>query len=156
MIDPVLWYRVYTCSMETQVTKKFTIGSLAKAADVGVETVRFYERKGLLEQPRKTSAFRTYSQDDARKIKFIKRAQDLGFTLNETKELMEMEVCSKSTRPTLKTKAEKKIKEVKQKIEDLKRMQTSLKKFAKACGTKNSSTQECGLLSCFENNWDCC
>ncbi len=133
-----------------------TIGVLAKEAGVGTETIRFYERKGLIKQPKKLAAFRHYSLLDVRKIKFIKRAQDLGFTLNEAKEVLEMEVCSKNTRPKLQNKAQEKIKEVEAKIEDLKRMKETLKKFEKTCGTKNTSTQECGILDCFENDWDCC
>lgn len=140
--------------METQ--KKLTIGSLAKLAAVGVETVRFYERKGLIDQPKKSGAFRYYTREDARKIAFIKRSQDLGFTLKETKELLEMEVCSKSTRPVFQKKATAKIKEIDEKIADLERMRASLKKFATACGSKNTSIQACGLLSCFEQSWECC
>jgi len=79
--------------------EKMTIGVLAKLAQVGVETVRFYERKGLIQQPIKTLSFREYTETDARKIRFIKHAQELGFTLDETKELLEMKVCTKSTRP---------------------------------------------------------
>ncbi len=88
--------------------EKITIGILAKSAQVGVETVRFYERKGLLQQPKKTSTFREYSQTDVRKIRFIKRAQELGFTLDETKELLEMKVCSKNTRPHIQKKIKRK------------------------------------------------
>lgn len=133
-----------------------TIGTLAKTSRVGVETVRFYERKGLLQQPQKTSSFRLYSTDDARKIHFIKRAQDLGFTLAETKDLLEMETCSSSTRPKLQKKANEKIEEINHKISDLNQMLIALKKFSKSCGTKKASIQQCGILDCFENNWDCC
>mgnify|MGYP000673699022 CR=1 FL=1 len=66
-----------------------TIGKLAKEAGVGVETVRFYERKGLIQKPQKReSGFRTYSQEEVSRIRFIRRAQELGFTLREVKELV--------------------------------------------------------------------
>jgi DNA-binding transcriptional MerR regulator len=143
--------------MKTKIQKPLTIGSLAKASGVGVETVRFYERKGLLKTPPKTgSGFRHYSNEDARKIRFIKRAQDLGFTLTEAKELLEMEVCSKATRPALKKKAEQKMTEVDSKIRDLKRMKESLKQFATACFTQNASIKDCGILECFEDANNCC
>ena len=133
-----------------------TIGTLAKAAGVNTETVRFYERKGLLKQPSKSSGFRIYSPEDVRKIKFVKRTQELGFTLQEAKEFLDMEICSKSTRPKIKIKAEDKIEEITQKINDLTLMLETLKKFSKACGSKNTSTNECRIINCFENNWDCC
>jgi hypothetical protein len=63
--------------------EKLTISKLAKLAGVGVETIRFYQRKDLLREPKALGAFRIYSQEDAQKIVFIKRAQDLGFTLEE-------------------------------------------------------------------------
>lgn len=70
--------------------EKITIGKLAEMAGVGVETVRFYQRKNLLREPKANGAFRTYNEEDAQRINFIKRAQDLGFTLNEVKELLEL------------------------------------------------------------------
>jgi|GEM_PF-193420 len=143
--------------MKATSSKPMTIGVLAKSAEVGVETVRFYERRGLLKQPIKEgSGFRHYSDSDIRKIRFIKRAQELGFTLEETRELLEMEVCSKATRPALQKKSQKKIDEIQQKIADLNEMLAALKKFSKSCGTKNTSTQECGILDCFEKRWECC
>ena len=68
-----------------------TIGQLAKAAGVGVETVRFYERGGLLPLPaRRQSGYRQYSQDAVRRVRFIRRAKDLGFTLKEIGEVMKI------------------------------------------------------------------
>ena len=69
--------------------KPLTIGQVARQAEVGVETVRFYERKGLLaEPPRKASGYRQYDDAAVNRIRFIKRAKELGFTLTEIKELM--------------------------------------------------------------------
>ncbi|MYJ54152.1 MAG: MerR family transcriptional regulator, partial [Nitrospira sp. SB0672_bin_25] len=66
-----------------------TIGTLAKAAGVGVETVRFYHRRGLLEKPTRTSGFRKYSESDVQTIKFVKRVQGLGFSLKDAQDLLD-------------------------------------------------------------------
>jgi DNA-binding transcriptional MerR regulator len=67
----------------------FTIGNLARAAGVGVETVRYYERRGLLERPvRRDSGYREYSDGDVTRLQFIRRAKTLGFTLAEIRELL--------------------------------------------------------------------
>ncbi len=142
--------------MKHQITKNLTIGFLAKESGVGVETVRFYERKGLIKRPlKKDSGFRQYTFEDVRKIRFVKRAQDLGFTLREIKDLLELQVSSRATCGDLRKKADLKIAEVDGKIEDLKQMKESLKKFSNCCGTKNVSLKDCGILECFESEWKC-
>ena len=95
---------------------RLTIGKLAKAAEVGVETIRFYERKGLLIQPEKVGGFRYYSSDLVTKIRFIKRSQQLGFTLSETKELLELSVQSTSQCKDILLKTEQKIREIDEKM----------------------------------------
>ena len=71
----------------------FTIGQMAKQAGVNIETVRFYEREGLIpEPPRKASGYRQYSPDFVKRILFIKRAQTLGFSLKEIAELLDLRV----------------------------------------------------------------
>ena len=71
--------------------KTFTIGQVAKLAGVGVETVRFYERKGLLEEPERTeSGYRQFDENVVNRLLFIRRAKELGFTLNEIKGLLEL------------------------------------------------------------------
>ena len=77
-LDSVPWYGVHTSNMKKTDTELMTIGTLAKAAGVGVETVRFYQRKGLLEMPLRTSGFRKYSESDVRKIKFVKEFRSLA------------------------------------------------------------------------------
>ena len=66
----------------------FTIGGLAGAANVSVETVRYYERRGLLEQPVRGSGYRQYSEADVRRLQFVRRAKELGFALAEIRELL--------------------------------------------------------------------
>ena len=70
----------------------FTIGSLAKSADVGVETIRYYQRRGLLNEPdRPIKSVRRYAEPDVRRVRFIKEGQKLGFSLNEIAELLSLE-----------------------------------------------------------------
>ena len=66
----------------------YTIGALARSAEVGVETVRYYERRGLLEQPPRGAGYRQYSDDDLARLRFVRRAKELGFTLSEIRELL--------------------------------------------------------------------
>src|SRR4051812_34146881 len=113
--------------------EKLTIGKLAELAGVGVETVRFYQRKELLREPKLSGAFRVYSEEDAQRIVFIKKAQELGFTLNEVKELLELNTRPRSTCGAVKAKTQAKLTEINQKIADLQRMKTSLEKLACAC-----------------------
>lgn len=129
--------------------QKLTIGVLAKSAGVGVETVRFYERKGLIQQPEKVGGFRYYSLDLVERIKFIKRSQELGFTLKEAQELLELKLKSKARCEDVLIKTESKIKEIEEKIKDLKNMKKSLIKLAGCCESKDISLSECPILDCF-------
>ena len=131
-----------------------TIGKLAEQAEVGVETIRFYERKGLIKQPKKaaTGGFRTYPDEDALKIKFIKRAQELGFTLAEVKELLSMNANPKATCKSVGVKATAKLEEVESKIADLTRMRDSLKILKAACSKNEEALACCRIIECFEGN----
>jgi MerR family copper efflux transcriptional regulator len=143
--------------MSTSAEVRRTIGKAAKEAEIGVETIRFYERKGLIDQPERAAGFRQYSDQDIKKLRFVKKAKTLGFSLDEIKDLMELEVCSPKTKNVIKEKSQIKILEIQQKIADLEEILKSLKKFSHSCATgKKTSTKECGLLECFEHNWECC
>ena len=133
-----------------------TIGALAKAAGVGVETVRFYHRKGLLDKPFRTSGFRKYSESDVQVIKFVKRVQGLGFSLKDAQDLLDLAVCSRETRPFIAKTCHEKIDQIEQKIADLNRIVGMLREFSLICGSEASHDSECRLLDCFENNWECC
>ena len=127
-----------------------TIGKLAKASGVGVETIRFYERKGLIKRPsRQAGAYREYTADEAARIRFIKRAQELGFTLREVKELLEIQSKRRVTGAQVRGKAEEKIQEIQEKISDLKQMESSLRKLAKVCGEGEQAIRECKIFECF-------
>ena len=142
--------------MEQSLQELMTIGVLAKEAGVGVETIRFYQRKGLLKTPQRTSGFRKYTQADLRRIKFIKRVQGLGFTLNDAQSLLDINACSPETQPLLEQVCIEKIDEIEKKIADLNRILGELRQFHQSCGCESSDNTECRLLECFENDWECC
>ena len=85
-LESVPWYGRYR-----HAVRAFTIGNLARAADVSVETVRYYERRGKVERPvRRGSEYREYSDTDVARLRFIRRAKALGFTLAEIRELLQV------------------------------------------------------------------
>ncbi len=135
--------------------EKITIGKLAEMAGVGVETVRFYQRKELIREPKLTGAFRTYSEDDAQKIIFIKKAQELGFSLAEIKELLELNTKSRMTCSTVKQKTLAKIKEIEGKINDLNKMKNSLEKLSCACDASQDQLRQYKVQECFSIGLDC-
>lgn len=129
--------------------ERFTIGKLANASDVNVETIRFYERKGILEQPNKEGSFRYYPESYILKIRFIKRSQELGFTLKEAKELLDLRIKNHAKCSDVLSKTEKKINEIDKKIADLKKMKASLKNLANCCVDETQPLSECPILECF-------
>ena len=133
-----------------------TIGSLAKSANVGVETIRFYERKGILEQPPKIGGFRYYKEADVRRIRLIKKLQDIGFRLDEIKGFLITETCCPESKALIREKSKHKIIELNAKILELTSAVNALEKFADSCGAKGSLSIDCQLLDCFENEWECC
>ena len=123
-----------------------TIGQLAKKAQVNVETVRYYERRGLLpEPPRRQSGYRQYSENDVSRLLFIKRAQTLGFTLKEILELLNLRVDPDTTCGDVKRRAEAKIADIEEKILALQKMKKALTKLASTCRGRGP-TSECPIL----------
>ncbi|MCH7688451.1 MAG: heavy metal-responsive transcriptional regulator, partial [Planctomycetes bacterium] len=113
--------------------KTLTIGQLAGRAEVGVETVRFYERKGLLAEPeRRPSGYRQYDEGVVDRLRFIRRAKELGFTLNEIKDLLSLRLDPTTTCADVKSRAEAKIDDIQGKIRTLQRMKKALVKVTKA------------------------
>ncbi len=133
-------------------SQKLTIGKLAKQASVNVETIRFYERRGLLKQPRKTGAFRQYPESDIQRIRFIKRCQELGFTLKEAKELLNIRIKSQARCSDVLSKTSQKMQEVEAKIKDLKRIKKSLKSIASCCVEESVLLSDCPILDNFLEN----
>ena len=129
--------------------ESLTIGKLADASDVNVETIRFYERKGILKQTKKQGAFRYYPKEYITRIRFIKRSQELGFTLKEAKELLDLKIKNQSKCSDVLSKTEEKIQEINQKISDLKKMKKSLQGLASCCVDTNQPLSDCPILECF-------
>jgi Hg(II)-responsive transcriptional regulator len=127
-----------------------TIGELAKQAGVNRETVRYYERRRLLPLPERTvSGYRSFSDDAVRRIIFIRRAQALGFSLNEIKELLELRAGSGNRGKNMRTRAEQKIRSLDEKIEALTAMKKTLRRLAAACA-KGGTTERCPILESLE------
>lgn len=139
-----------------QQFEHFTIGQLARAAGVGLQTVRFYERRGLLTQPlRLAPGYRQYTADHLQRVRFIKKAQRLGFSLKEVKALFDLNATSRATCTEVKTKADRKLEEIVSKIHDLQRMKRSLEQLSKACDVNKQAMSECRVLECFEGRGKC-
>ena len=127
-----------------------TIGTVAKETGIGIETIRFYERKGLIKPPpRNASGYRQYSKDVIKRIRFIKNAKELGFSLKEISELLSLRLTSRSKCSQVRKNTSDKISEVERKIETLQKMRKALKKLLLACDT-NTRSADCPILKALE------
>ena len=123
-----------------------TIGKLAQAAGVGVETIRFYERKGLLAQPPRPSAgARRYAPHAIERVTFIRQAQELGFTLAEIKELLALRLDPGTSCAEVKARAEVKIADIESKMDRLRHMREALAEITLSC-SGSGPTSECPIL----------
>ncbi|MDK1031917.1 MAG: heavy metal-responsive transcriptional regulator, partial [Planctomycetia bacterium] len=114
--------------------KPLTIGKVAHHAGVGVETIRFYEREGLIEEPpRRQSGYRQYPEEAVSRIRFIRRAKELGFSLKEIKELLSLRASPRARCADVRKRAEAKINDIEQKVRTLQRMKKALVKLTVAC-----------------------
>ena len=112
-----------------------TIGRVANVAGVSIDTIRFYERQGLLVEPRRSfSGYRNYSEDVIDRLRFIFDAKRLGFTLKEIKELLSQGVKSTAECGPVTRKAEAKLAEMNEEIARLQRLRVTLRKMVEACG----------------------
>ncbi|MDW7709918.1 MAG: MerR family DNA-binding protein [Deferrisomatales bacterium] len=125
-----------------------TIGQVAKAAGVGVETVRFYERKGLVARPaRAERGFRRYPPETVSRVRFIRRAKKLGFTLREIAELLDLR--ADPSCDEVRARAEGKLADITGKIASLERMRAVLEELVGRCRTFGTGT-ECPILAAME------
>jgi len=123
-----------------------TIGGVAKQADVHVETLRYYERQGLVAQPpRSMSNYRLYPADIGRRLRFIKHAQALGFSLKEIKELLSLRAAPRARRADVRARAEAKIKDIEAKVRSLQAMQKALAQLVAECVGRGPIT-DCPIL----------
>lgn len=128
-----------------------TIGKIAGAAGLAVETIRFYEREGLIEPPLRSSAnYRIYPERDILRLRFIRRAKDLGFTLKEIRELLSLRQDPHATRADVKKQTAAKIADIGEKIRDLTRMKAILESLDSSCDGCGP-TSSCPILKTLES-----
>jgi MerR family mercuric resistance operon transcriptional regulator len=127
-----------------------TIGEVARRAGVNVETIRFYEREGLIAQPpRGRSGYRQYPADAVRRIQFIRQAKVLGFTLQEIADLLSLRVVPGSSCDAVRATATAKIADIDERISELERIRTALKELTEAC-IDRGPTGECPILEALD------
>ena len=128
--------------------ENLTIGAFAKATEVNVETIRFYQRKGLLPEPdRLYGSIRRYGSTDVARVKFVKSAQRLGFSLDEVAELLKLEDgthCGEA-----RTLAEHKLKDVREKLADLRRIESALARLVDDC-CASKGTITCPMIAALQ------
>jgi MerR family copper efflux transcriptional regulator len=121
--------------------KSLRIGEVARRAEVGVETIRYYEREGLLSEPeRRPSGYRQYDEAVIARLQFIRRAKELGFTLAEIGELLGLWFGEHAKCVHVRQRAEQKIQDVEAKISSLQTMKRSLRKLIRTCKSRDSKT----------------
>ena len=129
----------------------FSIGKLAKQANVHVETLRYYERRGLIPRPQRTvSNYRVYSSEDLRRVKFVKQAQGLGFSLNEIKRLLALRATPRARCADVRRYATQKIEDIDARIRSLARMRKTLQKLLDEC-SGNLPVTQCPVLESLES-----
>lgn len=115
------------------------IGHLAGKAGVAVDTVRYYERQGLLPQPlRRPSGYRDYGDDDLQQLRFVRRCKALGFTLEETRELLRLNADPKADRAEVRALTERRLADVDAKLRELQLLRDSLAELASSCSGRGS------------------
>lgn len=133
-------------------TKPLTIGRLAREAGVNLETVRFDERRGLLPRPpRSASGYRLFPVGAARRLRFIRRAQELGFSLAEIRELLSLRISPSANSSDVRKRAEAKIADIDAKMRTLDSMKKTLRRLTEACG-RCGSIAECPILESLDRD----
>jgi Cu(I)-responsive transcriptional regulator len=125
------------------------ISEAAGQAGVNIQTLRYYERRGLLPKaPRRASGYREFPADAVRTVRFIKRAQELGFSLDEVEELMRLQRSPHRGRARIRRVSERRIAQIDQKIEALQRMRKALSTLVHAC--HEGTTLECPIIEALD------
>ncbi|QDV34598.1 MerR family transcriptional regulator [Tautonia plasticadhaerens] len=127
--------------------KPLTIGNVARRAGVGVETVRFYERQGLLHEPeRRASGYRQYDEGVVDRLRFIRRAKELGFTLKEIAELLDLRHDPAATRSDVRERVRGKVEDIEAKVRDLLRIKDVLLALERTCHG-HGPAEDCPILA---------
>ena len=127
--------------------ERLTIGHLAQLGGVNLETIRYYERRGLLPKPARTAAgYRQFAPEAARRLRFIKRAQELGFSLDEIRDLLALGTRPRQNRATIRVRAQAKIDDINRKIAALAAMKNTLHELVNQC-EHCGPTAECPIVA---------
>lgn len=134
-----------------------TIGKAARDAGVNVETIRFYERRGLIDQPRKTGtdAFRRYPPETIARIRFIQRAKTWGFSLREIGDLLRLESQEGADCGDVQARASAKVQDINARIDELTRIRDALERAIAGCPGSGTSLQGCSILAAFAGELSC-
>jgi Hg(II)-responsive transcriptional regulator len=126
------------------------IGQVAREAGVNIETLRYYERRGLLDEPDRTGAgYREYPSEAVRLIRFIKRAQELGFTLHEVEELLRLREDRTTTCAEVRETARDKIADIDRKVESLLAVKHALAVLVRSCA-RSGRARQCPILEALD------
>ena len=129
-----------------------SIGEVASAAAVNVQTVRYYERRGILTPARRTPAgYRRYDEDAVARLRFIRHAQGLGFSLNEIQELLALRIRHVGACRTVEKRTREKLNDVDRRIHDLRGIKRTLERLAAACRSRDT-TDACPILEALEDD----
>lgn len=127
------------------------VGEVAKQAGVNLQTIHYYERRGLLPKPPRTgSNYRAYPEDAVRRVRFIKRAQELGFTLKDIKELLSLRAAPRTRCADVRERAEVKVQDIDEKVRTLQAMRKALTKLIGECSGKGPVSQ-CPILEALDS-----
>ena len=127
-----------------------TTGKLARAVDVNVETLRYYERRGLLpEPPRRESGYRAYPPESVDRLRFIKGAQALGFTLEEIQDLLDLRVDENASSGEVRRRSQDKVAQIDEKIRALQEMRDALSHLIEQCSGEGPMS-DCPILEAME------
>ena len=125
------------------------ISEAAEQAGVNIQTLRYYERRGLLPRaPRRASGYREFPEDAVRIVRFIKRAQDLGFSLDEVEQLLRLRTHSGRNRERIRAVAEEKIEQIDRKVAELQRMKRALQTLVHSC--HDGATLDCPIIEALD------
>ena len=132
---------------------EYFVGHLAKEVGMNVETIRYYEKQKLLPKPKlkEDSRYRVYDETDLKRLLFIKRSKELGFTLKEISELLNLKVESSATCGDVKHLAEHKLTDIEERIKDLKNIKNVLIKLINQCVCEEVSTEQCPILEVIDS-----
>ena len=134
-----------------ETMERLTIGEVAKRAGVNLQTLRYYERRRLLQAPPRTASnYRIYPADAVLRVQFIKRAQELGFSLREIEELLSLRAAPRARCADVRRRAELKLKDIDERVRTLRAMGGALSGLIAECAGKKP-VSECPILESFDS-----